>query len=185
MPLLDVYGRTHELDAKSIDTIATRLEARRSSAKYMGMLREYLEAIDVAATQSILVLGCGTGVEVREVLRRPDFRGRVTAIDISADLVERGKGLAEQDGFAARVEWLVGDAQELGLSDGAFDLVLAHTLVSHVPDPKRVVHEAARVVRPGGTVVVFDGDYATILSGRAVLEVRGYVIDNRGVEQPV
>src|SRR5215831_10809532 len=154
MPLLDVYGRTHELGAKSIDTIATRLEARRGSTKYMGMLQEYLEAIDLAAAHSILALGCGTGVEVREILRRPDFRGRVTAIDISADLVERGKGLAEQEGFAGRIEWLVGDAQELRLSDGAFDLVLAHTLVSHLPEPKRIVQQAARVVRPGGTVVI-------------------------------
>jgi ubiquinone/menaquinone biosynthesis C-methylase UbiE len=165
MPLLDVYGRTHELDAKSIDTIATRLEARRGSVRYMRMLQEYLEAINLAATQSILALGCGTGVEVREVLRRPDFRGRVTAIDISADLVEIGNGLAEQEGFASRIEWLVGDAQDLRLSDGAFDLVLAHTLVSHVPDPKLVVQKAARVVRPGGTVVIFDGDYATMTFG--------------------
>jgi hypothetical protein len=49
MSFLDVYGRTHELDAKSVDTIATRLEARRGSTKYMGMLQEYLEAIDLAA----------------------------------------------------------------------------------------------------------------------------------------
>ena len=165
MPLLDVYGRTHDLDAKSIDTIATRLEARRGSAKYIGMLQEYLEAIDLAAAQSILALGCGTGVEVREVLQRPDFRGRVTAIDISADLVERGERLAEQEELAGRIEWLVGDAQELRLFDGIFDLVLAHTLVSHVPDPKRVVEQAARVVRPGGTVVMFDGDYATMTFG--------------------
>jgi len=52
----------------------------------MGMLQQYLEAIDLAAAHSILALGCGTGVEVREILRRPDFRGRVTAIDISDDL---------------------------------------------------------------------------------------------------
>ena len=139
MLLRDVYGRTYELDAKSIDTIATRLEGRRGSTKYMAMLLEYLEAIDLAAAQTILALGCGTGVEVREVLRRSDFRGRVTAIDTNADLVERGKGLAEQEEFAGRIEWLVGDAQELRLSDGTFDLVLAHTLISHVPDPKRVV----------------------------------------------
>jgi len=165
MPLRDVYSRTHELDAKSIATIATRLEGRRGSSKYMAMLQEYLEAIDLAAAQTILALGCGTGVEVREVLRRPDFRGRVTAIDISADLVERGKSLAEQEGFAGRIEWLVGDAQELRLSDGVFDLVLAHTLLSHVPDPKRVIQEAARVVRSVGTVVIFDGDYATMTFG--------------------
>jgi SAM-dependent methyltransferase len=165
MPLLDVYGRTHELDAKSLDTIAARLEARRDSVKYMGMLREYLDAIDLAAAKTILVLGCGTGAEVREVLRRPVFQGTITAIDISADLVGRGKSLAEQEGFAGRIEWLVGDAQELRLPDGHFDLVLAHTLVSHVPDPKRVVQQAARVVRPGGTVVIFDGDYATMTFG--------------------
>ena len=47
----------------------------------------------------------------------------------------------------------------------SFDLVLAHTLVSHVPEPKRVVQQAARVVRPGGMVVIFDGDYATMTFG--------------------
>ena len=165
MPLLDVYGRTHELDTKSLDSIATRLEARRDSTRYMGMLHEYLDAVDLAGVQSVLALGCGTGAEVREVLRRSNFQGRVTAIDISADLVERGKGLAEQEGFAGRIEWLVGDAQELSLPDGFFDLVLAHTLVSHVPEPKRVVQQAARVVRPGGMVVIFDGDYATMTFG--------------------
>jgi hypothetical protein len=70
MPLLDVYGRTHELDTKSLDSIATRLEARRDSTRYMGMLHEYLDAIDLAGAQSVLALGCGTGAEVREVLRR-------------------------------------------------------------------------------------------------------------------
>ena len=40
MPLLDVYGRTHELDTKSLDSIATRLEARRDSTRYMGMLHD-------------------------------------------------------------------------------------------------------------------------------------------------
>jgi SAM-dependent methyltransferase len=161
----DVYGRTHELDARSLEAIAMRLEARRGSAKYIGMQREYLDAVDLAGAQSILALGCGTGVEVREILGKPNFRGRVTAIDISADLIERGRSLADGEGLADRIEWLVGDAQELRLPDATFDLVLAHTLVSHVPEPKRVVQEAARVVRPGGTVVIFDGDYATLTFG--------------------
>jgi SAM-dependent methyltransferase len=165
MTFVDVYGRTHELDTKSLDTMAARLEARRGNEKYMGMLREYLDAIDLAAAQRVLALGCGTGVEVRELLQRPGFRGMITAIDISADLVEKGKDLAKQEGFADRIEWQVGDAQELAVPDAVFDLVLAHTLVSHVPDPHRAVQQAARVVRPGGTVVIFDGDYATITFG--------------------
>jgi SAM-dependent methyltransferase len=80
-------------------------------------------------------------------------------------LVERGKGLAEREGFSSRIEWLVGDGQELSLPDALFDLVLAHTLVSHVPEPKRVVQHAARVIKPGGRVVIFDGDYATMTFG--------------------
>ena len=165
MTFVDVYGRTHQLDTKSLETMAARLEARRGNEKYIGMLREYLDAIDLAGAQKVLALGCGTGVEVREVLQRPAFRGMITAIDISAELVEKGRELAKQEGLADRIDWQVGDAQELTLPDAVFDLVLAHTLVSHVPDPIRVVQQAARVVRPGGTVVIFDGDYATITFG--------------------
>jgi ubiquinone/menaquinone biosynthesis C-methylase UbiE len=165
MSLFDVYGRTTELDAKSLDSIATRLEARRGSAKYMNMLREYLDAIDLATVQRAMVLGCGTGVEAREIVRKSNFQGTVTAIDICADLVKKGEVLAQQEGLDRRIEWLVGDAHELFLPDGVFDLVLAHTLLSHVPEPERVVRQAARVVRPGGTVIIFDGDYATLTFG--------------------
>ena len=66
MPLLDVYGRTHELDTKSLDSIATRLEARRDSTRYMGMLHEYLDAIDLAGAQSVLALRLRSRGEMRE-----------------------------------------------------------------------------------------------------------------------
>jgi ubiquinone/menaquinone biosynthesis C-methylase UbiE len=89
----------------------------------------------------------------------------VTAIDISAELINRAKAFAAQEGRGEEVEWLVDDAQSLNLTTAFFDLVVAHTLVSHVPQPKRVLQEAARVVRPGGTVILFDGDYATLTFG--------------------
>ena len=56
----------------------------------------------------------------------------------------------------------MGDARALDLPDGHFDVVVAHTLLSHVDEPVRVLEEARRVLRPGGTLVVFDGDYATL-----------------------
>ncbi|TCK32862.1 methyltransferase family protein [Paraburkholderia sp. BL8N3] len=101
----------------------------------------------------------------RELLRQPAFKGRVTAVDISATPIETGKRIAAQQDLDDRIEWLVDDAQNARLSDAAFDLVIAHTLVSHVPEPNKVIQQAARVVRPGGTVVVFDGDYATLTFG--------------------
>lgn len=165
MPKTDVYGRAHELDAPTVDAIAARLEARRESPRYMRLLHEYLDEIDLAAARDVLALGAGTGVEVRELVRRPGFAGRVTALEISERLVEIGRRKAEEEGVADRIAWRVGDAQALDLPDGSFDLVTAHTLLSHVDEPARVLEEARRVLRPGGTLVVFDGDYATLTFG--------------------
>jgi SAM-dependent methyltransferase len=165
MPKTDVYGRTHELDAATVDAIAARLEARRESPRYMRLLRNYLDEIDLTSARDVLALGAGTGVEVRELARCPGFAGRVTALEISGRLVEIGRRKAEAEGVADRIAWRIGDAQALDLADRSFDLVTAHTLISHVDAPVRVLAEARRVLRPGGTLVVFDGDYATLAYG--------------------
>jgi ubiquinone/menaquinone biosynthesis C-methylase UbiE len=165
MPKMDVYGRAHELDAATVDAIAARLEARRESPRYMRMLHDYLDEIDLAAARDVLALGAGTGVEVRELAQRSGFSGRVTAVEISERLIEIGRRKAEEEGVADRITWRIGDAQALELPEMSFDLVTAHTLISHVNDPLRVLGEARRVLRPGGTLVVFDGDYATLTFG--------------------
>src|SRR4029453_2465 len=54
-----------------------------------------------------------------------------------------------------------GDGRALRFGDGDFDVVVFHTVLCHVPEPERVLAEAFRVLRPGGTVAVCDGDYAT------------------------
>ena len=55
-----------------------------------------------------------------------------------------------------------GDGRTLPFGEDEFDLVVMHTVLCHVPQPERVLAEAARVLRPGGTLAVCDGDYATI-----------------------
>jgi SAM-dependent methyltransferase len=165
MPETDVYGRAHLLDPATVDAIAIRLEARRESPRYMRMLHDYLDELDLAPARDVLVLGAGTGVEARELVRRPGFLGTATALEISPRLAEIGRRKAEEEGVADRITWRIGDAQALDLPDAAFDLVTAHTLVSHVDEPVRVLEEARRVLRPAGTLVVFDGDYATLTYG--------------------
>jgi SAM-dependent methyltransferase len=53
------------------------------------------------------------------------------------------------------------DQRQLDFATATFDVVIAHTLLSHVADPLRVLREAARVVRQGGSIAVFDGDYGS------------------------
>lgn len=70
--------------------------------------------------------------------------------------------LSTNEGVSEQIQFVVGDTRRLDIHDEVFDAVVAHTLVSHVDDPLLVIKKAARVVRRGGTVVIFDGDYASL-----------------------
>jgi len=91
----------------------------------------------------------------------------VLGVDLSPALAQKAAQLAADEGLNSRVEFRAGDSRKLDLADGAFGAVVAHTLLSHVDDPLAVVREAARLVRPGGMIGIFDGDYASITFGHA------------------
>jgi ubiquinone/menaquinone biosynthesis C-methylase UbiE len=162
MATVDVYAITDKLDDTLLQVLATRLEARGQHPRFQAMLTEYLDAMNIDAAHTILDLGCGTGVAGRAIARRKGFAGRVTGIDLSAGLVQVAQNLSMTEGVSEQIEFIVGDTRRLNIPNEAFDAVVAHTLVSHVDDPLLVVKEAARVVRRGGTVGIFDGDYASL-----------------------
>jgi SAM-dependent methyltransferase len=167
MSPVDPYAMTDRLDDALIRVIVTRLEARGKHPVFATMLRDYLDAMRVDTATTVLDMGCGTGVAARAIARRRGFAGRITGIDLSASLAATARHLAADEGLADRIEFRAGDTRSLDLADGAFDAVVAHTLVSHVEDPSAVIREAARVVRPGGMVGIFDGDYASLTFGHA------------------
>ncbi len=158
----DLYGRTFQMDAQTLGIMAARLEARGKHPFFLKAIGDYADQLALGEVEGILDLGCGTGVAARTIARRPELRGPVTAIDISPHLVEAGRRLAEEEGLGGRVDFQVGDAHGLGLPAGGFDVVVMHTLVSHVADPAAVLAEGRRLLRPGGHLVVFDGDYASL-----------------------
>jgi ubiquinone/menaquinone biosynthesis C-methylase UbiE len=100
-------------------------------------------------------------------VQRVGFSGRVIGIDLSSYLVEAAERLAREEGIAERTDFRTGDTRNLALADGTFDAVVAHTLISHVEDPFLVVQEAARVLKRGGMLGLFDGDYASLTFGHA------------------
>jgi SAM-dependent methyltransferase len=163
----DPFGRTDELDEDSLQALVDRFEARGRHPYFTQMLEEYLDAMRLDVAGSALDLGCGTGLVARAIARRTTFTGEVTAVDISTYLLTAGAEFADKEGVGGRVRFVIGDARAVDAPDASFDAVTAHTLVSHVERPEAVVAEAARLVRPGGTVVVFDGDYASMTFGHA------------------
>jgi ubiquinone/menaquinone biosynthesis C-methylase UbiE len=161
---VDPFGHTDELDDRTLAALAARFEARGRHAMFLQMLDEYVDAMHVEHLDAVLDVGCGTGVATRAVAQRSRFAGRVTGVDLSPYLVSEAQRLAREEGVADRVEFDVGDACRIDAAGGMYDAVVAHTLLSHVDDPA-VLAEVARVLRVGGVLGVFDGDYASLTFG--------------------
>lgn len=98
----------------------------------------------------ILEVGVGTGI----ALPRYKREHRITGIDLSPDMLARAKKrVADQK--LGNVEALhEADATALSFADGSFDAAVAMFLITVVPDPAAVMAEMARVVRPGGRIVL-------------------------------
>ncbi|MFC0401453.1 methyltransferase domain-containing protein [Paraburkholderia rhizosphaerae] len=158
----DVFARTFDADEESLGAISERLEARGRHVFFAQVIGHYMDALLLSRNESILDLGCGTGVIARALTKRCDVKGRITAIDISPRLIEVARCLASDEGVADRIDFLVGDAHSIVEPQGRFDVVIMHTLLSHVVDPAAVLHEAYRLLRPGGRIVVFDGDFESL-----------------------
>ena len=132
------------------DEYADDARLRRRAAAFTGVATAVdarvplVAAVAEAQPHSVLEVGCGWG-ELAEWVGR-ETGAEVTAIDLSPRMVE----LAREGGVAARVA----DVQDLPFADGEFDVAIAAWMLYHVPDLDRAVSELARVLRPGGRLVV-------------------------------
>lgn len=162
MATMDVFSMTDQLEDAILDVMVERLETRGAHPRFVAMMDDYLDAMAIDEARQVLDLGCGTGIVARAIAKRADFSGRVIGVDLSAYLVEAAIRFSKDEGLADSVRFEMGDTQSLGFEDDSFDAIVAHTLMSHVSDPAAVLCEAARLVRPGGVVGVFDGDFASL-----------------------
>jgi ubiquinone/menaquinone biosynthesis C-methylase UbiE len=159
---VDPFRITDKLEDPLLEVMVSRLEVRGKHWFFQKVLRDYLDAMDIDSAETVLDMGCGTGVAARTIARRAFFSGRVTGIDLSPYLVEAARRLADEERLGGRVEFYSGDTRELDIPDGRFDAVVAHTLVSHVEEALTVLKEAGRIVKPGGLIAIFDGDFASM-----------------------
>jgi ubiquinone/menaquinone biosynthesis C-methylase UbiE len=86
-------------------------------------------------------------------LRRSGFVG----VDPAAGLIEMAK---ERFKAEQRASFHLGDAVRTEEPNASFDAVVAHPVNSHLADPEAALAEAYRVLKPGGQLVIFDGDYS-------------------------
>ncbi|HEX6551527.1 MAG TPA: methyltransferase domain-containing protein [Ktedonobacteraceae bacterium] len=163
MATRDAYCFINDLDASTIEGLIARLEFRGKDPTFTHMRDAYLAQLALPPSAHILELGCGTGVVLRALAKHTGFSGHLVGVDQSPVLIAAARRLAAEEGLDQHIEFLVGDVHHLDVAESSFDAVIAHTLLSHVADPVLVLKEAARVVRPGGSVAIFDGDFASLV----------------------
>ena len=140
------------------------LELRGRSPDEVAAREAYLDLLDIGPDQQVLEIGCGSGVVLRDIARRLGPSGIATGIDPSASLLEIARDLAQRDGQAERIRLHQGDALALPFADATFDVVLAVTVLIHIPGGAAAVPEMVRVTRPGGRIAVFDRDNDSLIA---------------------
>ena len=152
----DPYASIAQTDAALQTRLAGVLELRAADPQQRAILNDYLSAIPLSNGAAALEIGCGTGAVTRVLAQLPGVKEAV-GIDPSPVFIDQARALANDD----RLSFHVGDGRALPFTDRSFDLVVFHTTLCHIPDGQQALREAHRVLRSGGWLSVFDGDYPT------------------------
>ncbi|GEL75130.1 MULTISPECIES: ArsR/SmtB family transcription factor [Myxococcus] len=122
------------------------LEPGQSWFLWAGALASLLPPLEVAD------FGCGTGVLSVAIAR---WARRVWAIDQNADALDQARERAGREGLE-NIRFLREDLHRLSLASGSLDLVVISQSLHHVEEPQAVLAESARLLKPGGRLVLLE-----------------------------
>jgi phosphatidylethanolamine/phosphatidyl-N-methylethanolamine N-methyltransferase len=115
-----------------------------------GSRRQSLASLGDATGLTILLDGIGTGLDLPLL----PVHGRYFGLDMTPAMLRRARRAAARSGRLISLQ--AGDAMRLPYRDRVFDAVVLHLILAVVPDSHAALAEAARVVKPGGRLVIFD-----------------------------
>jgi len=124
-------------------------------------------ALELIPAPLVLDVATGTGRLPQALLRQPAFDGHVIGLDLSRRMLREAVHRTVQ--FADRLTFVWQDARNLPFDDATFDAVTCLEALEFTPDPRAVLAELVRVLRPGGVLLVTNrvGPDAKFMPGRA------------------
>jgi len=144
------FGQFHR-NAEELERL--KLQARIA----LSLEQDIWTHAGLASGMDVLDLGCGPGVISCELARRIGPDGRVTGLDVSAELIAVA-GQIRTSEQAVNVTFATGSAYNLPFSDNQFDFIYARLLFQHLRDPQRALAQVRRVLKPGGIFCLLDVD---------------------------
>lgn len=115
-------------------------------------LSRAVEALRIAGPARVLDVGCGTG-EFEHLAHQRFPEARLVGVDVTPDMLAVARGKFPD---AAWVTFLLAEAEALPFASEHFDAVVSCSMLHHVQEPERLLRECARLLRPGGQLVIVD-----------------------------
>lgn len=116
--------------------------------------RELLNDLPLSEASTVLDIGCGIGGTARHLA--DEYGVRVVGVDLSEEYCDVARELTRRVQLVDRVTFRQGDALDVPVESGRFDLVVSEHVQMNVPDKKGYVEEIARVLRPGGHLALYE-----------------------------
>lgn len=151
IPSLSAHYCTITLGGALLGSVASLEERGRSG--YMAVVRSLLDGLAIQPGESVLEVGCGSGVVMRELARRTAGANRLIGRDINSYLLREARVLSQRQGLLDLIDLGEGSAEALPFPNGAVDVAFSSTVFEE-GDADRMLSEIVRVTRPGGRVGV-------------------------------
>ncbi len=129
------------------------LEGRGCTPGYLSAVGRLIAETKLQDGESVLEVGCGTGVLCRWLARETSGRNPVSGMDVNTFFLREGAEIARREGVADVVNFREGSAEQLPFEDHSFDVVFSSTVIQRV-NADLMLPEMVRVARPGGRVAV-------------------------------
>jgi arsenite methyltransferase len=138
---------------------AVRLETIYASPTIVAQRARTRSALCARPGEQGLDVGCGPAFLACELGQEVGPSGRIVGLDESPEMLEAARARIAREGLTDRVEVRPGDAARLDFPAASFDFVTVVQVYLYVTDVEGALAEAARVLRPGGRLVVVDTDW--------------------------
>ena len=126
-----------------------------------------LEALRPNPGDTVLDLACGTGLNFQHIIEWIGPKGRIVGVDFTRPMLKRAQRKVDRHRWD-NVTLVEGDATNLPLAADSCDAVLCSYAMAIIPDYRRAVAEAVRVLKPGGRLVLLEPKRGSALWARAV-----------------
>ena len=131
------------------------INSKRHAKKNFEVIEELFKIIELSSINNVLEIGCGVGV-VSEHLNNI-YKMNVIGTDVDPKQIKIAKIFNKEN---KSLKYIEADATELPFENDTFDLILTLWVLHHIRDWRKVLEEIKRVLKPMGTIFIYDLEYS-------------------------